>query len=280
MRILISAGVPLFAVAVYGIGMFLFISVVWSKWYPVLQNKLNPTLVKWVFKFMLNGLAGFGGYMYAHYYLNSLTGVDPNNFPKTLLAFTVPFAGYIWSIFIALSAGLIVLAFLLLMLGITAWNGLVRIGTIPFLVGVLLVRLCKFLFCAFDQFLKTIPDYTICKERFLTPLSESDQPKWLQVKDIRIRTFLTYLFGPVAIIACMAILEKLPQHPPLDRLMHRAATSVLVFADFAHDRTCSVSSATRWVAPLKDRNEQDSPKVLIADLSTWPDIQSGLWRIL
>jgi hypothetical protein len=31
MRILISAGVPLFAVAVYGIGMFLFISVVWSK---------------------------------------------------------------------------------------------------------------------------------------------------------------------------------------------------------------------------------------------------------
>ena len=79
---LISAGVPLFAVAVYGIGLFLFISVVWSKWYPVLQNKLNPTLVKWVFKFMLNGLAGFGGYMYAHYYLNSLTGGRSEQFSQ------------------------------------------------------------------------------------------------------------------------------------------------------------------------------------------------------
>jgi hypothetical protein len=132
---------------------------------------------------------------------------------------------------------MVVLAFFLWMLGITVWNGLVRLGKIPFL------------------------------------WLESDLPQWLQEKDIRIRTFLTYLFGPVAIIACMAILEKLPQHPPLDRLMHRCATSVLVFADFAHDRTCSVSSATRWVAPLKDRKEQDSPKVLIADLSTWPDIQ-------
>jgi hypothetical protein len=133
-------------------------------------------------------------------------------------------------------------------------------------------------FCVVGEFFKTIPDYAVCRERFLATLkegnlSESDLPQWLQEKDVRIRTFLTYSVGPLAIIAFMAILWQLPQHPPLDRLMHRGATSVLVFADFAHDRTCSVSSATRWVAPLKDRKEQDSPKVLIADLSTWPDIQ-------
>ena len=138
------------------------------------------------------------------------------------------------------------------------------------------MRLCKFLFCAFVQFLKTIPDYTMCKERFLIPLSESDQSKWLQQKDIALRTFLTYIFGLLAIIVCMAFLEQLPQHPPLDRWVRRLATSVLVSADFAHDQTCSVSSATRWVAPLKDRKEKDSPKVLIADRSRWPDIQFSI----
>ena len=170
---------------------------------------------------------------------------------------------------------MVVLAFFLWMLGITVWNVLVRLGTIPFLVGLLIVRLCKFLFCVVGEFFKTIPDYAMCRERVLKEgnLSKSDLPQWLQEKDIRTRTFLTYLFGPAAIIACMAILWQLPQHPPLDRLMHRGATSVLVFADFAHDQTCSVSSATRRVAPLKDRKGQDSPKVLIADLSTWPDIQ-------
>ena len=91
MRILIIVGVQLLAVAAYGTGMFLFISVVWSKWYPTLQDKLGSTLVKWVFKVGLNGLAGFGGYLYAHYYLNTLTGVDPNNFPKTLLAISFAF---------------------------------------------------------------------------------------------------------------------------------------------------------------------------------------------
>jgi hypothetical protein len=29
-------------VAAYGIGMFMFISAVWYKWYPALQDKLNP----------------------------------------------------------------------------------------------------------------------------------------------------------------------------------------------------------------------------------------------
>jgi len=268
-------------VAAYGIGMFMFISAVWYKWYPALQDKLNSVITTWVIKVGLNGLAGFLGYLYAHDYLNTLTGVDPNNFPKTLLAFTVPYAGYIWLVFIALGVGLVVLGCMLWMLGIVVWNGLVGLGELPFLVGLLLVQWCKFLCCVVDQFFKTIPNYAKCREHFLATVSDSKlpekhRPQWFQEKDITIRTFLTYLFGPIAILACVAFLEQLPKHPPLDRWIHRAATSVLVFADFARDKTCSASSATRWVASIKDRKEQDAPKVLVADLSTWPDIQFSM----
>jgi hypothetical protein len=263
---------------------------VWYKWYPALQAKLHPALLKWVFKVGLNGLAGFVGYLYAHHYLNTITGVDPNNFPKTLLALTVPFAAYIWLTFIALGAGLVVMGFLLWLLGVTIWNGVVRIGTIPYFVVVLLVvPLGKFVCCVISEFFKTIPNYAACRQQLAMSmdktssidktrsidqvLSESNQLPWFREKDISIRTFLTYMFGPAAILACVAFLEQLPKHPPLDHWMRRAATTVLVLADFAHDTTCSVSSATRWVAPLKDRKEQDAPKVLIADVSAWPDIQ-------
>jgi hypothetical protein len=77
MRNLIIALVPWLGVLGYGIGLFMFISVVWKKWYPWVREKLNPTLVTWVFKVGLNGIAGYGGYLYARYYLNTLTGVDP-----------------------------------------------------------------------------------------------------------------------------------------------------------------------------------------------------------
>jgi hypothetical protein len=236
MRILIIVGIPLLTTAAYGIGMFMFISAVWYKWYPVLQNKLNPTMAKWVVKVGLNGLAGFGGYLYAHYYLNTLTGVDPNNFPKALLALTIPFMGYVWMIFIAFGAVLVALGFMLWRAGIMVWAMVVDFLSLLEVFGF------------------TLP----------------------QKKTITFRAFLTYLIGPMGILLCCVLLEGLPKFTPLGRLMNRAATSVLVFADFAHDQTCSASSATRWVAPLKDRKEQDSPKVIVADLSTWPDIQFAM----
>jgi hypothetical protein len=268
----------LVAVAAYGVGLVLFISVVWYKWYPALQATLYPALLKWVFKVGLNGLAGFVGYLYAHHYLNTLTGVDPNNFPKTLLAFTVPFAAYVWLLFIGIGAGLVSLGFLFRFLGVIVWNGFVRIGEIPYLAFLLLVvPLCKFVLCVMGQFFMTLPNYAKCRDQLVAsldkPMSDSDQPRWFKEKNIAVRTFFTYLAGPAAIMFLGMYLEQLPKRPPLDRWMHRAASSVLVLADFAHDKTCSVSSETRWIAPLKDRKEQDAPKVLIADLSAWPDIQ-------
>ena len=71
MRSLIGVMVPWLVLALYGIAMISFIYAVWSKWYPILQNKLNRTVMTWVFKIGLNGLATFGGYMFAHRYLNN-----------------------------------------------------------------------------------------------------------------------------------------------------------------------------------------------------------------
>jgi hypothetical protein len=278
MRNFMNAGLPWLVVVVYGTAMVLFISVVCSKWYPVLQAKLNPTFVTWVFKVLLHGVAAFVGYLYAHRYLNTITGVDPNNFPKTLLAFTVPFTLYIWLVYIALAAILVCVWYWLWMIGVIALNALVSAGQTVFFVGRVLVQCCTYVFCTGREFLKTSPDYAGCNERFLAFLAEvrrskSTRPRWVQRIDLKGRTFLIYTLGPIGIFICAVGIEQLPQHPPLDRVIHRAAAFILVRADFAYDKTCSASSDTHWVAPLKDRKEQDSPKVLIADLSMWPEIQ-------
>jgi hypothetical protein len=86
---------------IYLTATVMFISAVWRKWYPALKNKLNPTLGGWLLV-LLNASFGFVGHLVARYYLNTLTGVDPNNFPKALLAFTVPATAYIWLIFVIL----------------------------------------------------------------------------------------------------------------------------------------------------------------------------------
>jgi hypothetical protein len=173
MRILIGVAVPLIATVLYSIGLFSFIYAVWSKWYPTLQNKFNHTVTTWVFKIGLNGLAGFGGYLYAHMYLNTLTGVDPNNFPKTLLAFTVPFAGYVWLLFITLGAFLVVTGYMLWLLGVMVWNRFIRFAAI-FSLYRLAWQLYKLFFCAVGAFLKSLPDYATGKERYLVVTSFFD----------------------------------------------------------------------------------------------------------
>jgi TRAP-type C4-dicarboxylate transport system permease small subunit len=61
--------------------------MVWYEWYPKLKNTLDSVLVRYVFV-GLTFLAGVYGYIQARHYLNTLTGVEPSNFPTTLLTFT------------------------------------------------------------------------------------------------------------------------------------------------------------------------------------------------
>jgi len=60
--------------------------------------------------------------------------------------------------------------------------------------------------------------------------------------------------------------------PPVNRAVHVAATTVLVWTQFSYDRTCAVSSKHRRVAYLKDRKEMTASMVSIADIRSWPDI--------
>jgi hypothetical protein len=109
---------------IYGISTLMFIFTVWSKWYPALKTKLNPTMRRWLLV-ILNALAGFLGHVYARHYLNTLTEVDPTNFPRALLAFTVPATTYAWVLFIMLGAGLIFLGNFIYWGVLSTWNGLV-----------------------------------------------------------------------------------------------------------------------------------------------------------
>jgi hypothetical protein len=56
------------------------------------------------------------------------------------------------------------------------------------------------------------------------------------------------------------------------RTLDALANLVLVGTEFSHDRTCAASSATRWVAPLKDRKEFKSSNVLVATYHAWNNI--------
>ena len=170
------------AVGAYGFGLFLFISAVWYKWYPALQAKLHPTLLKWVFKVGLNGLAGFVGYLYAHHYLNTITGVESEQFPQDPTGAHSPLRAYIWLTFIALGAGLVVTGFMLWFLGVIIWNGVVRIGEIPYFVVVsLVVPLGTFVCCVIREFFTTIPNYAACREQLARSIGQDQVDRQDQV---------------------------------------------------------------------------------------------------
>ena len=64
--------------------------------------------------------------------------------------------------------------------------------------------------------------------------------------------------------------------PTTNHTAKTIANYVFVLTEFSYDRTCAVSSATHWVAPLKDRKEMKASNVLIANVQTWSDIQFSI----
>ena len=75
-----------------------------------------------------------------------------------------------------------------------------------------------------------------------------------------------------ATFCVMALVGIGVNHPIMERTVDAVANLVLVGTEFSHDRTCAASSATRWVAPLKDRKEFKSSNVLVATYHTWNNI--------
>ena len=76
----------------------------------------------------------------------------------------------------------------------------------------------------------------------------------------------------LAAFSIIALIGMGAEHPATSRTLGAVANLVLVGTEFSHDRTCAASSATRWVAPLKDRKEFKSSNVLVATYHAWNNI--------
>jgi len=61
-----------------------------------------------------------------------------------------------------------------------------------------------------------------------------------------------------------------------NHVVRGVAAYTLIATEFSYDQTCAVSSEERWVAPLKDRKEMKTSKVIIADLRSWGDISFSM----
>jgi hypothetical protein len=82
--------------------------------------------------------------------------------------------------------------------------------------------------------------------------------------------FVGRTFGALGVFALCGLL--LIGLPPVNRVLHVLATTVLVTTQFSYDRTYTVSNEHRRVAYLKDRKAMKASIVSIADLRSWPDI--------
>jgi hypothetical protein len=94
-----------------------------------------------------------------------------------------------------------------------------------------------------------------------------------QPRPTRVGHHLMNAWAFMCVIFLPAIVE---QNTTMRHTVKSLANFALVMSEFSHDRTCAASSATRWVAPLKDRKELKVSNVLIADVQSLADIQFSI----
>ena len=82
------------------------------------------------------------------------------------------------------------------------------------------------------------------------------------------RCFAMLFIGFVGLFMLTGLLYETATRSPFNSFFRGFGSALLVMTDFAHDKTCAVSSETHWVAPLKDRKDLEGTKVLIADVSS------------
>jgi hypothetical protein len=212
-----------------------FIDQVCHEWYPALKQKPG---MKYVFLAM-NFIIGIAAYASAYGYINSVTGVDPGNFIKALGIFTVVTMGPAWMMTVATMAAVMAMASMMAMpiLDILSRWGIIDLW----------------------YWIRNLP-------RVRSTLSLSSVEK----RELITTRFVGRMFGALGVFALCGLL--LIGLPPVNRVVHVLATTVLVMTQFSYDRTCTVSNEHRRVAYLKDRKEMKASIVSIADVRSWPDI--------
>jgi hypothetical protein len=108
-------------IIVYVVCTIIFIAEIWRKWYPALKQKLSPAIGRALFV-TLNALAGILAHISARHYLNTLTGVDPNNFPTTLLTFTALAGLSSWIALIGIGAFIFGVVYMVGMVVLNVWE--------------------------------------------------------------------------------------------------------------------------------------------------------------
>jgi len=83
------------------------------------------------------------------------------------------------------------------------------------------------------------------------------------------------LVGALGVCAFCSLLGA-GEVPPINHVVRGVAAYTLVATEFSYDQTCAVSSEERWVAPLKDRKEMKTSRVIIADIRSWGDISFSM----
>jgi hypothetical protein len=191
--------------------------------------------MRYVSRLLVLGIGGLA-FVYARLYLNTLTGVDPGNFPKALTALTT-FAIIPATISaISLTAALICIGFMVVM-------------------GIAVVR---------DE----IREYSQ-KARWLLGLPPS------QAQAFPTGRIMVNLVGACGVCVFCGLLVA-GEVPPINHMVRVIASYTLVATEFSYDQTCPVSSKERLVTRLKDFKEAKPPMVLFAEERSWGDISFSI----
>jgi hypothetical protein len=223
---------PIFVFTLLAVCSLAFIHWVWRRAYPAFQHKLGPTGMRYVHRALLMVTGGLAA-VFAHQYLNTLTGVAPDNFPKAFLALTT-FALAPASIFtIALTAALIGFGFMAVMFIEVVW--------------------CE-LHNHWQQF---------------RAMWSSSRPQVWYLPSWRIMVNLFGAFGVFA-FSTMVVAGEVQ---PINHVSRVVAAYTLVWTEFSHDHTCPASSKKRLVARLKEFRETKPPRFIFAEQAPWGNVR-------
>jgi hypothetical protein len=208
----------------------------WRHVYPTLKDTLDKPLMR-LLLLAVSWLAGLLAYIQARGWIMLLTEVDPNNFPRTLIAF----------------AGLIfVPCWLLIATGVGMNLVVVYLGAVSVIEHIWeLIQFFRGLF------------------------GKAAQPK-PQLLSLEPGHGWRLFFGIMGLFILSALLWDAARRQPFESVFRKFGSALLILTDFSYDKTCDVSSQTRLVAPLKDRKDLDGTKVLIADWQSLVDIQFSI----
>jgi hypothetical protein len=164
-------------------------------------------------------------FVLARTYINTLTGVPPLNFPTALTTLTTFALVPAAILAIALIAALIVMGYM-----------------VAIVIADIRERIQRF-----SQLIRSLLGLSPAQKRAI-PIG---------------RIFVNgvgafWIFG----FCCMLLAGEVPG---VNRVVRVVATYVLVHTEFSYDRTCAVSSETRWVARLQDRKEMRASQVMIVE---------------